>query len=90
MEKTVAPDEQYLQMRREAKWTAAALLALIALWLVAGFGVSYVTDAKIGGLPLWAILSTVGIWMAALIIVKLLLKFVFADMDLSGDEEVHQ
>ena len=50
-------------------------------------GVSRVTDAKVVGLPLWAILSTVGVWAMALLLVKLLLKFVFVDMDLTMSDE---
>ncbi|MCR5176844.1 MAG: YhdT family protein [Anaerovibrio sp.] len=80
--------EKYLQIRKEAMWTGITLVVLILFWLVAGFGLSDV-DIKIFGLPIWAVGGTVGVWIFAMILVKLLTAFVFKDFDLdaTGEED---
>ncbi len=76
--------EKYRQVCREAAATGIALLILIVFWLFAGFGLSDST-MTIFRLPLWAAASTVGVWLFAIVLVWVLTKFVFKDMDL-GDE----
>ena len=76
--------EKYRQVCREAAATGIALLILIVFWLFAGFGLSGST-ITIFRLPLWAAASTVGVWLFAIVLVWILTKFVFKDMDL-GDE----
>ncbi|MBP3691477.1 MAG: YhdT family protein [Schwartzia sp.] len=76
--------EKYRQVCREAAATGIALLILIVFWLFAGFGLSGST-ITIFRLPLWAAVSTVGVWLFAIVLVWILTKFVFKDMDL-GDE----
>ena len=76
--------EKYQQIRREAVYTGLALLVLILFWCGAGFGLSGV-EYEIFGLPLWAVTSSIGVWFFAIVLVKLLLRFVFRDMSL--DEE---
>jgi uncharacterized membrane protein YhdT len=76
--------EKYQQIRREAAYTGLALLVLILFWCWAGFGLADV-ELEIFGLPLWAVTSSIGVWLFAIVLVKLLLKFVFRDMPL--DEE---
>lgn len=80
--------EQYLQLRREAGATGLVLLVLIVLWCVFGFGSYALTGAEIfwAGLPLWALLGTVGIWLTAIALVWLLLRFVFRDMPLEDEQ----
>ena len=78
--------EKYLAIVREAKWTAAALAALIIFWLFAGFGLAN-ADIRLLGVPLWAITSSVGVWFMAIALVLLLLKLVFRDMPLEDDED---
>ena len=73
--------EKYQQIRREAAYTGLALLVLILFWCWAGFGLAGV-EMEIGGLPLWAVTSSIGVWLFAIGLVKLLLKFVFRDMPL--------
>ena len=85
--KNMTESEKFLQIKKEAKFTAAILVALILFWLFAGFGIQSFTDAKIFGLPLWAIMSTVGVWFAAIAMVKLLTTFVFKDMELAVSSE---
>ena len=76
--------EKYRQVCREAAATGIALLILIVFWLFAGFGLSGST-VTIFWLPLWAAASTVGVWLFAIVLVWVLTKWVFKDMDL-GDE----
>lgn len=76
--------EKYRQVCREAAATGIALLILIVSWLFAGFGLSGST-ITIFRLPLWAAASTVGVWLFSIVLVWILTKFVFKDMDL-GDE----
>lgn len=80
----MAEKEKYRQVCREAAATGIALLILIVFWLFAGFGLSGST-ITIFRLPLWAAASTVGVWLFAIVLVWILTKFVFKDMDL-GDE----
>ncbi|MBO6210608.1 MAG: YhdT family protein [Schwartzia sp.] len=76
--------EKYRQVCREAAATGIALLILIVFWLFAGFGLSG-SSITFFRLPLWAAASTVGVWLFAIVLVWILTKFVFKDMDL-GDE----
>jgi len=77
--------EKYKQVKREAIFTAISLAALIIFWLIAGFGTSSI-EIKIFHLPLWAILGTIGVWIAAIILTFLLTKLIFRDMELGGQK----
>ena len=79
-------EEKYRQIRREACYTGLTLVFLILFWMAAGFGAACL-DVKVLHLPLWAITSTVGVWMAAILLVKLLTKYVLKDMSLQDEEE---
>lgn len=72
--------EKYRQICREARYTGLALLVLIVFWLVAGFGLAGV-EGEILGLPIWAVTSSIGVWFFAIVLVKLLLLYVFRDID---------
>jgi uncharacterized membrane protein YhdT len=74
--------EKYQQICREAGWTGAALLVLIVFWIFAGFGLAGV-EGELFGLPLWAVTSSLGVWFFAIVLVKLLTRFVFRDMELT-------
>ena len=78
--------EKYQQIRREAAFTGLALLVLILFWCWAGFGLAGVAT-EIYGLPLWAVASSIGVWLFAIVLVKVLLKFVFRDMPLDDSQE---
>ena len=78
--------QKFLQIRREAAFTGAALLALILFWLAAGFGTAGL-DVKVMHLPLWAVLGSIGVWAAAILLTFLLTKFVFKDMDFDDGGE---
>ena len=78
--------EKYQQICREAGWTGVALLVLVVFWLVAGFGLSGI-EGEVLGLPVWALTSSIGVWLFAIVLVKLLLMFVFKDMDLNEMDE---
>ena len=77
--------EKFKQVKREAIFTAISLAALIIFWLIAGFGTSSI-EIKIFHLPLWAILGTIGVWIAAIILTFLLTKLIFRDMELGGQK----
>jgi len=77
--------EKYLQIRREATATGLSLVILIAVWCMAGFGLADV-PAEVFGIPLWALLGTVGIWGFSLLVVAFLLRFVFRDMELREEK----
>lgn len=78
----MTPKEKYRQLCLEAGATGLVLLALIILWCLLGFGLSS-SSVIIFGLPLWALTGTVGIWLLAIILTFVLVKFVFKDMALS-------
>ena len=78
--------EKYQQIRRESAFTWLALLVLILFWCWAGFGLEGV-EMEIFGLPLWAVTSSIGVWIFAIALVKILLKFVFRDMPLDDEKE---
>ena len=80
--------EKYLQMRKEAGYTGLALLLLILFWLLAGFGAAQL-DVTVFHLPLWTVTSSIGVWFMAILLVKILTKYVFRDMSLQ-DEEVEK
>ena len=82
----MTPEEKYRQIRREAAATGLALAALIALWCLLGFGLAD-SQIMIFGLPLWALAGTLGIWLLAILLTAMLLKFVFKDMSLSDAKE---
>ena len=78
----MTPKEKYQQICREAGATGLVLALLILLWCVLGFGLSG-SEVQIFGLPLWALAGTVGIWLLAILLTFVLVKFVFKDMALS-------
>ncbi len=83
--KKMTDAEKFSLIRREAIFTAFALVGLIIFWLVAGFGTSG-SEIKIFHLPLWAIFGTFGVWFFAIFISWLLSHKIFTDMDLGGDD----
>lgn len=78
----MTPKEKYRQICREAGATGLVLLLLIIMWCVLGFGLPG-SDTLIFGLPLWAVAGTVGIWLLAIFLTFILVKFIFKDMALS-------
>ena len=78
----MTPKEKYRQICREAGATGLVLLLLIVLWCVLGFGLS-ASEVMVLGLPLWALAGTVGIWLLAILLTFILVKFVLKDMALT-------
>lgn len=78
--------EKLRQIKKEALATGVALLTLIIFWCIAGFGMSGI-DITVFYLPLWAITGTVGVWLFAIVLSSLLVKFFFKDMDLTEVED---
>ena len=78
----MTPKEKYRQICREAGATGLVLALIIVLWCVLGFGLS-ASEVMVLGLPLWALTGTVGIWLLAILLTFILVKFVFKDMALN-------
>ena len=57
----------FVECLREAKWTVAALVALIVFWLLAGILGSRI-EANLYNIPVWAVLGTLGVWAFAIVI----------------------
>ena len=74
------------QVRREARATLI-LFAICFVWnVVFAYGLSG-SGIRIGGMPLWWLLSTPGMFLVAVIGVVYLLKNVFVNFDLEDEEE---
>ena len=79
-------DEKEKQIRREAKATMI-LFAICCIWnIVFAYGLSG-SGIRIGGLPLWWLISTPGMFIIAVVGVAYLLKRVFANFELEDAEE---
>ena len=79
-------EEKYRQVRREAGATGVLLALIILFWCAAGFGLAGV-PVFVFGLPLWAVMGTVGVWLFALVGVYVLVHGWFADMSLEDEEQ---
>lgn len=79
-------EEKYRQVRREAGATGVLLALIILFWCAAGFGLAGV-PVFVLGLPLWAVMGTVGVWMFAIGGVYVLVHGWFADMSLEDEEQ---
>ncbi len=77
--------EKMAQANREAKATVVALVAVVVVWIVAGFGLS-ATDIEIFSTPIWVFGGTIGTWIAAIVATIVLGHGVFADFDLDEEE----
>ena len=66
--------------------TNGSLTPLTLFWTAAGFGLAG-TQVEFLHLPLWVWMSSLGVWVFAIVGVKALTHFVFRDMPLE-DEEV--
>lgn len=77
--------EKYRQVRKEAAATGLLLLILIVAWIAAGFGLAGFS-VELFHLPLWVWTATIGIWLFAIIGVKVLTATVFVDMSLDDED----
>lgn len=69
------------QANKEARATVVALVYIIVVWLVGGFGLAN-TDIWVFHTPLWVIGGCVAPWIAAIVAAVVLSRRVFADFDL--------
>ena len=77
--------EKLDQATKEAKATVVALIAVVAVWILLGFGLAG-SDIVLFHTPIWVIGGTVGTWLFTIAVCVFLAKKVFMDFDL-GDEE---
>ena len=77
--------EKLAQTNREAKATVVALAAVVAVWLVGGFGLAGL-DVQVLSTPLWIVVGCVGTWIAAGGAAIVLTRCVFADFSLDDEE----
>ncbi len=77
--------EKMAQATREAKATCVALVLMVLVWVVLGFGLSGL-ELELFSTPLWVIGGTVGVWLVSIVIVVVLRLCVFEDFDL-GEEK---
>ena len=76
--------QKFSLIKREAVYTALALVGLIIFWFFAGFGMSNV-DFKVFHVPIWAICGIFGVWIVAIALSALLSKILFKNIDLEGE-----
>lgn len=74
--------QKHEQANREAVATVIALVIVIAVWAVCGFGLS-VFDIQVFHTPLWVVGGTLGTWICSIVVVVVLSKRVFVGFDLS-------
>jgi uncharacterized membrane protein YhdT len=77
--------EKLEQATKEAKATVVALIAVVAVWIVLGFGLAG-SDITLFHTPIWVIGGTVGTWIFTIIVCVFLAKKVFMDFDLDEEE----
>ncbi len=86
MNNKLSKEQQERQIRKEAKATVI-LFAICCIWHVAcAYGLTG-CGIRIMGLPLWWILSTLGVFVIGVVGVIVLVKKVFVDFDLDDDSE---
>lgn len=85
MKRPVSREEKDIQIRREAKATLI-LFAICCVWNIA-FAYLIPGSIRIGGLPLWWLVSTPGMFVLAVIGVVYILRRVFTDFSLEDEEE---
>ena len=85
MKKPVTRAEKDIQGRREAKATLI-LFAICCAWNII-FAYAIPGSIRIGGMPLWWLVSTPGMFVLAVIGVVFILKKVFVDFSLEDEEE---
>ena len=85
MKKPVTREEKDIQIRREAKATFI-LFGICCVWNIL-FAYLIPGSIRIGGLPLWWLVSTPGMFVLAVVGVVFILKRVFVNFSLEDEEE---
>lgn len=78
--------EKYEQIKKEAKATLWAVLAIVAFWFVSGLGVSRL-HITIFHTPLWIITGCLGTWAFAVVLAVFLIRKVYRNFDLDNEED---
>ena len=71
---------------RDARLTLVAVIAIVAVWILCGFGLSG-SDVYGLGIPLWVLGGTFGTWIFAVVVAVCLAKWGFEDFELDDDNE---
>ena len=79
-------DQKDEQVRREAKATLILFLVCFVWSVATAYGLSGV-HIRIGGIPLWWMVSVPGMFVIAIVGVVYLLKKVFVNFSLDDEEE---
>lgn len=83
--KKLSYKEKFVQMNKEARAICWLSVVLIIFWWIAAFGTAKI-DYTILSMPGWFVVSCMGTYLLAVILVWLVVKKVFVDFDL--DDEV--
>lgn len=83
--KRLSYKEKLDQATKEAKATVVALVAVVAVWVLLGFGLTG-SDITLFHTPIWVIGGTVGTWLFTVAVCVFLVKKVFMDFDLDDEE----
>lgn len=75
--------EKFIQMNKEARYTAYITIAIIAFWWIMAFGIS--ENAYFLSLPLWFWGACIDTYFFTIILVWLLIKFVFRNFSLDDN-----
>ena len=79
-------EQKEIQIKKEAK-ASLVLFAICFIWNVAfAYGLSG-TGIRIGGLPIWWLISVPGMFLVAVVGVIFLLKTVFVNFSLEDEED---
>ena len=87
--KNITYGEKHKIANHEAKCTLIALIVLICIWCLAGFGLAC-CPFEIFHTPIWVFAGTVGTWICAILVSVILAKFIFVDFDLGCEHESNE
>ena len=77
--------QKHEQANKEALATVIALVVVIAVWCICGFGLAGL-DIQVFHTPLWVLGGTIGTWICSIVAVVVLTKKVFVGFDLDDGQ----
>lgn len=88
--KPMTEKEKYKQCDKEALITLIVFFAYFIWWWATGYGISdkgVDNSPWIMGLPLWFFLSCIVGWILCIIVITILVKTVYVDMDMGSEAD---